>query len=72
MRFNSSVVNNFVIVYGEKKKHVNIIINFTNYLVGNGSFFYFCKVVGCLSIKENRPQYQENCLVNYKWEDILK
>ena len=46
MRFNStcSVVNNFVIVYGEKKKkkkHVNIIRNFTNYLVSNGSFFYF-------------------------------
>ena len=54
MRFNSSVVNNFVIAYGEKKrkKHVNIIMNFTNYLVSNGSFFHFCKVVCCLSIKK--------------------
>ena len=51
--FNSSVVNNFVIVYGEKKKnHVNIKRNFTNYLVGNGSSFYFCKVVCCLSINK--------------------
>ena len=41
MRFNSSIVNNFVIVYGAKKKkrknHVNIIRNFTNYLVKHQS-----------------------------------
>ena len=51
---NSSVVNNFVIVYGEKKNHVNIKRNFTNYLVGNGSSFYFCKVVCCLSINKKK------------------